>query len=115
MTGIRRHTITAAGIGLCVFVMLEVNYPRLQVQSQLALFALLGMGIVFLHMPWKKGLSEGSLLRRLDWLLFAASVVCFGYIIVQTEPLFDSLWLGDSALGNRAGLRSRIRGASAGF
>ncbi|MCH8215404.1 MAG: TRAP transporter fused permease subunit [Planctomycetes bacterium] len=86
-----------------MFVMLEVNYPRLQVQSQLALFALLGLGIVFLHMPLKKGLSEGSLLRRLDWLLFAASVVCFGYIIVQTEPLFESLWLGDSALGNRAG------------
>ena len=108
MTGIRRHIIKGAGIGLCVFVMLEVNYPRLQVQSQLALFALLGLCIVFLHLPVKKGLSEGSLLRRLDWLPFAASVLCFGYVIVQTEPLFESLWLGGVTLGNRAGQEAAL-------
>ena len=94
MTGTRRHIIKMAGIGLSVFVMLEVNLFRMQVQSQLALFALLGLGIIFLNLPVKKGLAEGSLLRRLDWLPFAASVLCFGYVIVQTEPLFESLWLG---------------------
>jgi hypothetical protein len=42
-------------VALCVFVLAEVNYPLLQPQSRLALFSLLGLVLLFLSLPLRRG------------------------------------------------------------
>ncbi len=37
-----------------------------------------------------------------------ASLFAFGAVVVQTEPLFRSLWWGEGSLGDRAGAEGRI-------
>lgn len=89
---------------LSLFILVEVNYPQLTPQSQLAIFAMLGLILVFLKYPVHKRLSETSGLQVVDFVLAAAAVFCFGYVLVQTEPWFESFWLGGQPLGNRAGV-----------
>ncbi|MCE2440879.1 MAG: TRAP transporter fused permease subunit [Candidatus Latescibacteria bacterium] len=89
---------------LCVFVLAEVNYPGLTPQAQLAFFAMLGLSLVFLKHPVCAGPARTKLLRILDYLLVAAVFFCFGYVVLQTEPVFRNWWLGGRSLGNRAGL-----------
>jgi len=79
-----------------------VNYPRLAPQSQLALFALIGLTLCFLNVPAARRLT-GRAWRALDLALVLATVVCFGYVFVQTEPAFQAWWSNAQSLGNRAG------------
>ena len=85
---------------LCIFVLAEVNYPMLTPQGDLAIFSLLGLALVFLQkLPvkkrWQKWLMGGVLL---------ATVITFGFVVVQNEPFFGEFWLGGRSLGDRAGL-----------
>ena len=88
---------------LCLFILAEVNYPRLAPHSQLALFAMLGLILVFLKYPVHPRLTNNAAFQLLDIVLAAGVLLCFGYVIVQTEPLFESLWLDGKSLGDRAG------------
>lgn len=114
----RQHVIRALAILLCIFTLIEVNYPSLSPQSQLALFALLGIVLCFLTVPvilvepeiflqLTRG-KGGRLGRLLDIGLSLATAITCLYIVVQTEPMFDSLWLDGRSLGDRAGAETRL-------
>ncbi len=95
------RTLTAI---LSLFILIEVNYPRLSPQSQLAIFAMLGLILVFLKYPIHRRLEEKVVFHVLDFVLAIAAAICFGYILIQTEPMFETFWLGGQPLGNRAGM-----------
>ena len=80
-----------------------MNYPRLAPHSQLALFAMLGLILVFLKYPVHPRMADKPAFQVLDIVLAAAVLLCFGYVIVQTEPLFKALWFDGKSLGDRAG------------
>ena len=88
---------------LSLFILVEVNFPRLLPQSQLALFGMLGTILVFLKYPIDRRLEGKGLFRALDFIFVIATVVSFGYILVQTEPVFDRFWIDGQPLGQRAG------------
>jgi TRAP transporter 4TM/12TM fusion protein len=90
-------------VALCVFVLAEVNYPLLQPQSRLALFSLLGLVLLFLNLPLRRGKNASQWLRPLDWVLALVALLSFAYVIVQTEPSLARVWMGGTALGDRAG------------
>ena len=104
MARIKYGLFRILAILLSVFVLVEVNYPQLTPQAQLALFALLGLSLVFLKYPVKHVVGKDSLLHALDYVLVATTLLCFGYIATQTDSIFQSVWLKDLSLGNRAGL-----------
>ncbi len=105
---LRARVVRALGVLLCVFILVEVNYPLLQPQSQLACFALFGLALVFLNHPLHPRWKANGAARVLDWLLALATLVVFGYIVVQTEPFFARFWLDGQPLGNRAGMEPRL-------
>lgn len=93
---------------LCLFTVAEVNYPTLAPQSQLAVFAMLGMVLCFLNVPTHPRLRENRWARLSDGVLAALTVICCAFIVVQTEPWFESLWIGGTPLGNRAGQEAAL-------
>lgn len=121
--------LTFFSVVLCLFTIVFVNFNVLQPQSALALFTLIGMVICFLTIPGIKRKKLGDLgdapstpnnddnsrswISRVDlfisWILAAFCVVCFGYIFVQTEPMFSFCWPESEffsrpvSLGERAG------------
>ena len=99
---VRQGAIRSIGVLLCVFTLSEVNYPLLSPHSQLAIFAMLGLVLCFLHFPLHARLAEKLALRWLDFSLAALTVLCCGYVVVHTEPVFASLWVNGMSLGNRA-------------
>ncbi|HMO14648.1 MAG TPA: TRAP transporter fused permease subunit [Pirellulaceae bacterium] len=127
----RSLLIVGLSILLCLFTIVFVNFNALQPQSALALFSLLGLLLCFLTTPtFKKanternsqlepdGLNEterksSSWLSVTDALISLTgaglAVLCFGYIFVQTEPIFARFWPESSvftrpvSLGERAG------------
>jgi len=100
---IRNLALKGVAMALCGFVLVEVNYPLLQPQSRLALFGLLGLSFGFLHIHLIKRESIGAVLRLSDWLPVALTVLTYGYVLIQTEPAFSSLWFNSTTLGDRAG------------
>ena len=99
---IKRKLILPVAVALSVFILVEVNYPFLRPQSRLAFFALLGLIIVFFKYPLHPKLADKPFIDIFDFGLAFLAFVCFGYVILQTEPVFESLWLNDTYLGNRA-------------
>ena len=104
-TAFRGHLILALSIGLSVFVLVEANYAQLSPQSQLAIFALFGLVLCFLFFPTKKPERIGRLIDALASL--ASAFVCL-YVVVQTEPRFESIWTSGMSLGDRAGAESSL-------
>jgi len=94
---------TVIAVGLCLFTLWEVNYPTLQPQSSLAVFAMSGLVLCFLNFPLSKKWKDTLWSRSLDTVLAGLATLCCGYIITQTEPAFASLWLDGQPLGNRPG------------
>ena len=88
---------------LCLFILAEVNYPQLAPQSELALFAMFGLIVVFLRYPIHSRFEGNPLFQVLDVLLIVGVIFCFGYVLVQTEPVFKGFWLDGKSLGDRAG------------
>ncbi|RKU30528.1 hypothetical protein C6499_06045 [Candidatus Poribacteria bacterium] len=88
---------------LCLFILAEVNYPQLAPQSQLALFAMLGLIVIFLRYPIHSRFADNRVFQTLDVALIGSVIVCFGYVVTQTEPIFQGFWLDGQSLGDRAG------------
>jgi TRAP transporter 4TM/12TM fusion protein len=86
-----------------VFTLAEVNYPRLAPQSQLAIFALLGLALCFLLHPLARRWAGHPLARAGDLTLAALAALTCGYVVVQSEPAFARFWSDGQSLGNRAG------------
>ena len=100
---LRDNIFLVVAVLLCCFILAEVNYPRLTPQSELALFAMLGLIVVFLRYPVHPRFEEHLALRLLDVVLIVSVVICFGYVLGQTEPIFQTFWLDGKSLGDRAG------------
>ena len=88
---------------LCLFILAEVNYPQLTPQSELALFAMFGLIVVFLRYPIHSRFEGNPIFQILDVVLIGSVIFCFGYVLVQTEPVFKGFWLDGKSLGDRAG------------
>ncbi len=101
-----KATVSGLGVLLCLFTLFEVNYNQLQPQSALAVFVGIGLVLCFLVYPIDARLKDFKPLRYVDVVLAIAGIVCCGYVIVQTEPLFKSTWSGGISLGNRAGIET---------
>jgi len=95
--------VRGLSLALCAFTVLEVNYPRLTPQAQLALFMMFGLVIAFLTVPARKAWRGTNPAFALDILLAVATVAVSAYVVVQTEPAFEAWWLTGQSLGNRAG------------
>ncbi|MEM6470250.1 MAG: TRAP transporter fused permease subunit [Planctomycetota bacterium] len=105
---VKKAAITFLGIFLCLFTLFEVNYNLLQPQSSLAVFVGAGLALCFLTFPVAKRFAGVKLFRSADFMLAIAALVCCGYVILQTEPLFESFWSGGKSLGNRAGAETAL-------
>lgn len=104
----KKQAVSFLGIFLCLFTLFEVNYNLLQPQSSLAIFVGVGLALCFLTFPLAKRWQEVKSLQFLDVLLAVAAVVCCGYVILQTEPLFEKAWSNGISLGNRAGAETSL-------
>ncbi len=102
----RQAATRVLAVGLCVFTLVQVNYPILAPQPQLAVFALLGLVICFLNVPVHPNLKNHPAARAGDLVLAGLAAVCCGWILVQNDPFFEGLWQGGSSLGNRAGFET---------
>ncbi len=96
------------GVLLCAFTLLEVNYPLLAPQSRLAFFALVGLALCFLNVPVHPKLKDDPRARIGDLVLAVLAVCCCGYIVVQTDPIFEAWWIDGQTLGNRAGFETTL-------
>ena len=105
---IRRLVSSGLGVLLCAFTLVEVNYPLLAPQSRLAFFALVGLVLCFLNAPIHASLKDDPRARAGDVVLALLAVCCCGYIVVQTDPLFDAWWIDGQTLGNRAGFETTL-------
>ncbi len=104
----RRRATGTIGVLLCLFTLVEVNYPLMAPQSRLGLFALFGLVLCFLNIPTHPRIKDHPASRALDMGLALLAMLCCGYIVVQTDPLFEAFWLDGQSLGNRAGFESPI-------
>lgn len=103
---IRNLVVTLLGVALCLFTLVEVNFPQLQQQSALAVFVMLGMAICFLVYPAYKPLEKNIFSRAIDVSLAIGTVVCCGFVIVQTEPWLEQFWMAGES-GTIASLTAR--------
>ena len=104
---LRQGVVTVFGVALCLFTVLEMNYPRLQHQSALALFIMMGLVICFLVNPFHEKLAGWKSLRIVDAILALGVVLSCGYVVFQMEPMFQDWWAGGESLGDRAGSETR--------
>jgi TRAP transporter 4TM/12TM fusion protein len=104
----RPSVIRALSVLLCLFTVAEVNYPYLTPISRLAVFALFGLSLSFLAFPVLPRWRESRIARVTDWLLVLLTVVTCGYLAVQNQPAFRSLWQGGRSLGERAGAETAL-------
>jgi TRAP transporter 4TM/12TM fusion protein len=98
----------ALAVLLCLFTVVEVNYPLLGPQGQLAIFAGLGLVLCFVRHPFHRRLEGNTAIAILDRLLAILAVVACLFVVVQTQPMFERLWIGGVSLGNRAGQETWI-------
>ncbi len=96
----------AAAVLLVAFVLLEVNYPFLRPQTQLALFAFFGLFFAFLSSRARPGRSRA--LHVLDGVWIAAAALTCGWVALQNEPILSSLWSNGVSLGDRAGAETGV-------
>lgn len=104
----RGIALISVGVVLSLFTLAEVNYPQLSPQSQLAIFAMLGLVLCFLHHPLHASLKGHRLAQASDVVLALLSVLACGYFVIQTEPAFASFWADGQSLGNRAGRENSL-------
>ncbi len=101
-------TVRFLSVALCLFVLAEVNYPILRPQSQLAIFAMLGLVLCYLHYPIHPRFKDRTWSRAIDLTLAALTAAVCGWVVVQSEPIFSSLWQSGRSLGDRAGAESGL-------
>ena len=100
---LKDNIFLVVSVVLCLFILAEVNYPHLAPQSELALFAMFGLIVVFLRYPIHPRFEDTPVFQVLDAVLMGSVIFCFGYVVAQTEPVFQSFWLDGKSLGDRAG------------
>lgn len=100
--------VVSLGVLLCVFTLYEVNFPKLQFQSALAVFVGIGLVMCFLTFPVSKRLKGTAFDKGLSALFAIAAAVCCGFVVHQSESIFESQWLLGKMLGNRAGQETTI-------
>ena len=61
-----------------------------------------GLIVVFLKYPLHPRLADNLFYNVLDFVLIGGVIFCFGYVVIQTEPIFERFWLNDRFLGDRA-------------
>ena len=59
--------------------------------------------MVFLKYPIHSRFADNRFFQVLDFALIGSVIVCFGYVLSQTEPIFQAFWLDGQSLGDRAG------------
>ena len=64
---------------------------------------MLGLIVVFLRYPIHLRFANNPVFQALDVVLIGGVIVCFGYVVIQTEPVFQGFWLDGKSLGDRAG------------
>ena len=99
----RQALIAVLSVVLCLFTIVEVNFPHLQVLSTQAVFIMLGMVLCFLVYPLSARWKDVRWLRYVDLILALLTVVCCGFVVVQSEEVFKSFWLNGKSMGDRAG------------
>ncbi len=100
--------MAAIGVALSLYTLVQVNYPLLQPHAELALFAMLGLILCFLHFPLHPRLQENRLSGALDWAFAALTALVCGYVVVQSEPVFSGFWIDGLSLGDRAGQEAPV-------
>jgi len=100
---VRQHAITVLSVLLCLFTVASVNFNILQPLSALATFVGLGLVLCYFVYPLHEKLKDNIVSKSVDILLAVMVGACCAYIVIQTEPLFKSLWYGGLSLQNRAG------------
>lgn len=100
---IRNAAIAVLGILLCLYTLVEANFPHLQVQAQLAIFVMIGLVLCFLLYPVTKSLANNRAFRIVDLVLAAAVLICCGYIVIHSDELFSRYWVDNKSIGNRSG------------
>lgn len=115
---VREILITILGIGICLFTLAEINLNWMQPQASLALFTLFGMLACFIELacqPAKAKNADSAPLTWRDrwhgpihWVLAVASALCFGYIVIQTEPWARGWWWNGTSLGNRVAQETMV-------
>ena len=79
---IRNSLISSLSVILCLFTLLEVNFPRLQPQSELALFVMLGLILCFLLFPSSKKYEQSKVDRLVSASLALGSIVTCLYVVI---------------------------------
>ena len=105
---IRRFLFQWFAFALSLFILIEVNYPQLSPQSQLSIFSMLGLILVFLKYPVHRKFADNIFAQILDLVFAFFVIISFGYVLIQTEPIFQVLWIDNQSLGNRAGAEQPI-------
>ena len=105
---VRRFLFRWLAFALSLFVLVEVNYPQLSPQSPLSVFSMLGLILVFLKYPVHRKFSDSFFAQIIDLVFAFFVIVSFGYILIQTEPMFQDFWIDNQSLGNRAGAEQSI-------
>ena len=105
---VRRFLFRWLAFALSLFILVEVNYPQLSPQSQLSVFSMLGLILVFLKYPVHRKFSDSFFAQIFDLVFAFFVIVSFGYILIQTEPMFQGFWIDNQSLGNRAGAEQSI-------
>ena len=105
---LRRTVSSGLAVLLCAFTLIEVNYPLLAPQSRLAFFALVGLALCFLNVPVHPSLKDDPRARASDLVLTVLAAGCCGYIVLQTDPIFEAWWIDGQTLGNRAGFETAL-------
>ena len=63
-----------------------------------------GLIIVFLKYPTHPRFTDNLYFNILDFVFVGGVIITFGYVFIQTEPLFEKYWLNGAFLGERAGV-----------
>lgn len=105
---VRDIVVLILGIILPVFTIAEVNYPQLQPQTSLSIFAMLGLTICFLTVPLSPRFKFARWSQAVDWVLVGMTLFSCGFVAIQTEPVFSAVWLGGTSLGNRAAAETPV-------
>lgn len=114
LASFRGSMMSILGIALCLFTLVATNFSTtFQELSNLAIFVMLGMMLCFLSYPLSPRWKQSTGLRYVDLVLVGVTVVCCGFVVVQTEEIFESFWLNGQRLGDRAGAETVIDGVIA--
>lgn len=96
------------GIALCAFTLVEVNYPMLTPQSQLAVFATLGIVLCLIYRPLALPGRARPLGPVIDWVLIGLALFCGVFLVSQTERSLADWRINGLSLGNRAGRETAL-------